>query len=215
MFQSISEETNPITNEILAGMAKDGDKEAGNVLYQKNIKLIHSIINKYKKVFYMLDGSEMLSIAGITFTKVIKQYDPNKGAKFSTYLSTAFVKAMIGEVQKFNKKSAIPLDMLTSIEALNKDDEDFNFLNVHGQCDTYSFIEENDMDAALKYGLSTINEKYHSALLSVLNENKTFQVAGEELGCTKQNIHRQFKNLQDAVAMFYENIRMGDYYAEN
>lgn len=75
--------------------AKNGDEEAKTYLFNKNLPLIKSIINKFKNKGIEID--DLYQIASIGFLKAIKNFDESFNVKFSTYT----VPMVIGEIKRY------------------------------------------------------------------------------------------------------------------
>ena len=75
--------------------AKEGNEEAKTYLFNKNLPLIKSIINKFKNKGIEID--DLYQIASIGFLKAINNFDENFNVKFSTYT----VPMVIGEIKRY------------------------------------------------------------------------------------------------------------------
>ena len=75
--------------------AKKGDKKAVEIIYQNNIPLIKSIVNKFKNKGIEYD--DLYQIASIGLVKSIYNYDRKFNVKFSTYS----VPMILGEIKRY------------------------------------------------------------------------------------------------------------------
>ena len=92
------EEYKPIDNEMtneLVVKAKNGDKDATDVLISGNFPLIKSIVRGYLNKGAEYD--DLYQIGCVGFLKAIKNFDPSFDVKFSTYA----VPMISGEIKRF------------------------------------------------------------------------------------------------------------------
>lgn len=66
-------------------LLKNGDKEARNILIEKNLRLVAHVCKKYSSTNIDLD--DLISIGTIGLIKGINSFDPSKSVKLSTYVS--------------------------------------------------------------------------------------------------------------------------------
>lgn len=64
---------------------ENGDKEAKNILIERNLRLVAHISKKYAST--NIDQEDLISIGTIGLIKGINSYKINKGTKLSTYVS--------------------------------------------------------------------------------------------------------------------------------
>lgn len=83
------------TNDELLLKAKEGDKEALNMLVENNSGLVWSIVKRFLNRGYEKD--DLFQIGSIGLIKAIKRFDFNYNTQFSTYA----VPAIMGEIKKF------------------------------------------------------------------------------------------------------------------
>ena len=62
-----------------------GDKEARNILIERNLRLVAHIVNKYSTTGQ--DTDDLLSIGTIGLIKGISSFNAEKGSKLTTYVS--------------------------------------------------------------------------------------------------------------------------------
>lgn len=79
----------------LVEKAQQGDQEAKSVLIEENSPLIKSVIKRFKDKGVEYDDLYQLGCIG--FLKAIKNFKPEFGVKFSTYV----VPMVIGEIKRF------------------------------------------------------------------------------------------------------------------
>lgn len=83
------------TNDEMLVRAKEGDKEALNILVENNSGLVWSIVKRFLNRGY--EKEDLYQIGCIGLIKAIKRFDFNYNTQFSTYA----VPAIMGEIKKF------------------------------------------------------------------------------------------------------------------
>ena len=105
-----------------AKRAREGDREAQEIMIYSNIRLVMSIARRYAGESDFLD---VVNDGVIGLLKAIRKYDPNKGAKFGTY-ATFWIKQSIRR-QKDNNRDFIrvPSNGRQTIRETNRFREEF------------------------------------------------------------------------------------------
>ena len=80
---------------VLIKRAQSGDKKAREVLIEKNLGLVHSIVRRF--IGRGCDPEDLFQIGTIGLIKSIDKFDLEKGVKFSTYA----VPMITGEIRRF------------------------------------------------------------------------------------------------------------------
>lgn len=81
-------------NEELLKRFSRGDKEALALLVEKNMGLVHSIVNKIECTY---DREDLVQIGAMGLVKAVRKFDSSFGVKFSTYA----VPMILGEIKRF------------------------------------------------------------------------------------------------------------------
>ena len=76
-------------------LAKKGDENAKNIIFENNVPLIRSIISKFKNKGIEYD--DLFQIGSIGLVKAIKNFNEDFNVKFSTYC----VPMVIGEIKRY------------------------------------------------------------------------------------------------------------------
>lgn len=79
----------------LIGRAHQGDKEAREILVEKNMGLVHSIVKRFKN--RGVETEDLIQIGSIGLLKAIDKFDLSYDVKFSTYA----VPMITGEIKRF------------------------------------------------------------------------------------------------------------------
>lgn len=80
---------------VLIGKSQSGDKEAREVLIEKNLGLVHHIVKRFLGRGY--DPEDLFQIGVIGLMKAIDKFDLKLEVKFSTYA----VPMIMGEIKRF------------------------------------------------------------------------------------------------------------------
>lgn len=80
---------------VLIAQSQDGDKEARELLIEKNLGLVHHIVRRFAGRGY--DTEDLFQIGVIGLIKAVDKFDLSLGLKFSTYA----VPMITGEIKRF------------------------------------------------------------------------------------------------------------------
>lgn len=80
---------------VLIAKSQDGDKEAREVLIEKNLGLVHHIVRRFAGRGYEMEDLFQIGVIGLI--KAIDKFDLSLGLKFSTYV----VPMITGEIKRF------------------------------------------------------------------------------------------------------------------
>ena len=85
---------------VLIGKSQSGDKEAREVLIEKNLGLVHHIVKRFLGRGY--DPEDLFQIGVIGLMKAIDNFDCTMDVKFSTYA----VPMIIGEIRRYMRDNS-------------------------------------------------------------------------------------------------------------
>lgn len=148
---------------------KNGDKEAKNILIERNLRLVAHVVKKYSN--QNIDTDDLISIGTIGLIKAINTYNFERGRKLSTYAAKCIDNEILMSIRS-NKKHQNELMLqepigvdkegneVTLIDKLGTDDDGiFEEVNLKMQiADLYSAMKEILLDREqsiiqLRYGL--------------------------------------------------------------
>lgn len=92
-------------NKELFILAKEGDKDAEELLYKNNINFIHHLAIKYKNLGFSDD--DIMSISNIGYMKAFKTFDISKGFHLITYFSRCMENEILMEARKSRKDKSL------------------------------------------------------------------------------------------------------------
>ncbi len=137
---------------------KKGDKEARDILIQRNLRLVAHIAKKYYTQGN--DNDDLISIGTVGLIKAIDSFDVSNGARFATYAG----KCLQNEILMYFR-SQKKLTCETSLSDTVENDKDGNPL-------TYMDIISVDDDIAEKIHLKMNTEKLITGIREKLNKRE-------------------------------------------
>lgn len=99
-----------MTNEELIRLAKNGDVDAFNLLFEQNERLIHLIAHRWET---SLPYEELVSCCWLGMLKAYRAFNPDKGIKFSTLYTTCAeneIRVYLRNIQRYKKFNFISLE---------------------------------------------------------------------------------------------------------
>lgn len=119
----------PITNEQLCALAKQGDAEAENLLIENNLRFIKKTAYEVWSAQAELNRSLQISLddlvqeGSLGLFGCVDSYNPNSGNLFLTYAASAIRNAMIDYIRSQNVSfEAKNLNSIVSLDELAKDE---------------------------------------------------------------------------------------------
>ena len=92
-------------------LAKNGDKDAKEILIRHNLRLVVHIVKKYKG---SADPDDLISVGSIGLIKAISSYEPNKGTQLATYAARCIENEIL-MLLRANKKFKVNVSLSESI----------------------------------------------------------------------------------------------------
>lgn len=104
----------------------DGDKDARNILIERNLRLVAHIVKKYESK--MVDADDLISIGTIGLIKAIDSYNLDKSTKITTYAARCIENEILMYFRS-NKKNNNTISLNDSI-GFDKDGNEINLIDV-------------------------------------------------------------------------------------
>ena len=178
-----------------------GDKEARNILIERNLRLVAHIVKKFETK--NVDPDDLISIGTIGLIKGIDTYKENKSTKITTYAA----RCIQNEILMFfrsNKKNQNNVSINDSI-GYDKEGNEINLIDVLKSDDTIDMADIIHKDNNLKllnkylkvlskrekeiivkrYGLFMQDEKTQKEIASELNISRSYVSRIEKRALTK------------------------------
>ena len=194
----------PLSNEeesLYVSKMLKGDKEARNILIERNLRLVAHIVKKFETK--NVDPDDLISIGTIGLIKGIDTYKENKSTKITTYAA----RCIQNEILMFfrsNKKNQNNVSINDSI-GYDKEGNEINLIDVLKSDDTIDMADIIHKDNNLKllnkylkvlykrekeiivkrYGLFMQDEKTQKEIASELNISRSYVSRIEKRALTK------------------------------
>lgn len=132
---------------------RSGDKEARNILIERNLRLVAHIAKKY--YYSGCDNDDLISIGTIGLIKAIDSYNPESGTRFATYAG----KCLQNEILMYfrsQKKQALESSLNDAVET-DKDGNPLTYMDIISSDD--DITEQIDLKIKVEKLMEGINTK--------------------------------------------------------
>ncbi len=169
---------------------EDGDKNAKNILIERNLRLVAHVVKKYSSL--QDDSDDLISIGTIGLIKAITTFNYKKGTRLATYAGKCIENEILMHLRS-GKKSGNALllqdpigkdkdgNEITLIDKLSNDDEDiFDEVNLKMQIkQLYQYIqqflpEREKRVLEMRYGLSNGCEMTQKEVAKILGISRSY-----------------------------------------
>jgi RNA polymerase sigma factor (sigma-70 family) len=184
------------TNEELAVLVKQGDRQAVNELWEQVRRLVNRITARYFSLGKKLGVSpaELLQEAAIGMLRAVHYYRPEKGRPFISYLDFNIRGAVFIALGMRNGKEPPPrpLSLDVQIEGHNPDYPIFMYDIIEDPAAELELQEPErdlymlELRAVMNERLDALKPKQRQILHARFWEGKTLQQAAEDIGVTRQ-----------------------------
>ena len=83
---------------------QQGDKNARNILIERNLRLVAHIVKKYQSP--EMDMDDMISIGTIGLIKAISTFDRSKGSRLATYAARCIENAILSPMGFYSREKS-------------------------------------------------------------------------------------------------------------
>lgn len=187
-----------LSNEELIKLAKDGNLEAYNYLFERNESFCYYIANKFTKDEQLKD--EYVSYAKIGMLKAYNTFDLNKDIKFATYAS----KCMTNEILMFIRRDVKHRNNCSLEEPINIDFDgnELTILDItSNEENIVSKLLDKETFKEYENFLNTLSNKEKTIVLLLL-EGKTQQEIAKQLDFSQSYISRLEKRIKNKLIKF-------------
>ena len=167
----------------------DGDDIAGNVLIERNMRLVAHIAKKYINNYR--DTEDIISVGTIGLIKAIKTYSPTKGTKLATYAAKCIDNEILMMLRSSKKHAndvslhgTIGMDKEgneVTIEAKLTDDkvpidEQINLkLQISALYDKFKILNQRELTVLeMRYGLRGGKERTQREIADILDISRSY-----------------------------------------
>ena len=164
-----------------------------NMVISENMGLVYNVINKYYYTYKENYMEELIQIGMISLYKTIKNYEEDKGIKFSTLATTIIKNDLYTFVTNDIKRyQGVSDGHCTSTNEIFGNDEESTLENLLGaESDYYSNIQMSDM-----VGFILTKDEKTQRMIKMLEEGYTYEEIGKYFGCSKQRIGQKICKLR-------------------
>ena len=120
---------------------REGDREARNILIERNLRLVAHVVKKYQSTDY--ETEDLLSVGTIGLIKAVNTFHPERGSKLATY-SAKCIENEILMLLRAGKKYSREVSLFEPI-GLDKDGEAISLVD-GVQAENKDFLEEIILD---------------------------------------------------------------------
>lgn len=193
---------------------EQGDREARNILIERNLRLVAYLVKKYSNSDHSVD--DLISIGTIGLIKAVDTYRQGKGVRLATYASRCIDNELLMTFRS-DKKQSREVFLFEPIGGDDGEGNTMNFLDVLETVDEdipermereekiaslYEFIEENLTDREkyiirLRYGISPEPDKME-------RPEVTQREIARQLGISRSYVSRIEKKALQKLRRAYE-----------
>ncbi len=193
---------------------EQGDREARNILIERNLRLVAYLVKKYSNSDHSID--DLISIGTIGLIKAVDTYRQGKGVRLATYASRCIDNELLMTFRS-DKKQSREVFLFEPIGGDDGEGNTMNFLDVLETVDEdipermereekiaslYEFIEENLTDREkyiirLRYGISPEPDKME-------RPEVTQREIARQLGISRSYVSRIEKKALQKLRRAYE-----------
>ena len=116
------------TDEELAILAKNGDKESLEYLLKKYVSLVNMKVSKY--FIIGAEKEDIIQEGMIGLYKAVKNFDSEKQNSFKSFANLCVERQLITAIKTSNRQKHIPLNSSLSLNTNAYDNEDESFIDV-------------------------------------------------------------------------------------
>ena len=211
-------------------LKNENNKEAKEVLVQRNMRLVAHISKKYNNSGEELD--DLISIGTIGLIKAIDTFNVDKGIRLATYASKCIENEILMNIRS-NKKNKMQVSLQDPI-GVDKEGNAISLIDILGTEEEYDedkvelkmkisklyekiekvLTEREKEIIKLRYGLTPSGYKTQREIAQQLDisrsyvsriEKKALKKLKRELNIDKNNINKKNKNDKDKTDKTYKN----------
>ena len=186
-----------LTDEKLCELAQKKNTDAVDVLINRYLKLVKSIVHHY----YLTGGDleDLIQVGQIAVFKAINSYSSK--AEFKYYVFKCVKNAIISAIKKANTFKNHALNNSFSLSGLQNDDEDKNPLIADVKFDPIEKIVNLETEIELKNNISAILSKYENLILSYYLQGFSYVEISQLLNKSAKSIDNALQRIKKKISL--------------
>lgn len=186
-------------NEIIEKIAA---KEDGAVEYM--IKKYGGLVKKEVRTMYLIGAeTEDLTQEGmIGLFKAIRDYEPDKGAKFSTFATICVRGQIKTAINASNRKKHKPLNSYISIYA-EPNEEGYKLIDIEaedGESNPEDLIIAKEQKSDLRKKIEAVLSSYEKKVINLYLEGLSYADIGAKLGKTEKSVNNALQRIRGKLS---------------
>ncbi len=174
-------------------------EENDNAAMEYLIKKYMGVVKKESRTLYLIgaENEDILQEGMIGLFKAIRDYNPQKGASFSTFANICVKRQLITAVKQSNRKKHSPLNSYISFYSTD-DTENFmlNELVADKNTEPEMMVLGNDKSEKIDEFIDKNLSKYEKSVLTEYLSGKTYEEIGANLSKTPKSIDNAVQRIR-------------------
>lgn len=207
-MRTFKEPLKPEEEKYYLEQLQRGDKEARDILIERNLRLVAHVIKKYSHEDR--DMEDLLSIGTIGLIKAINTFKPEKGNKLVTYAAKCIDNELLMMLRSEKKKSKEV--SLNEPIGVDKEGNSISFLDVVEQKneDIIERMEmKDDIKKLMEYVDTELTDREREIIIQRYGlygkDAKTQKIIGEEYGISRSYVSRIEKRALEKLKKAFDN----------
>ena len=175
---------------------QEGDREARDILIERNLRLVAHVAKKYQGTDYEQD--DLLSVGTIGLIKAVNTFHPERGSRLATYAAKCIENEILMTLRKtHNLRHDISIDEPLTVDWDGNELLLSDILGTDGDV-TSRRIEEREEREALLRAVATLGERERKIMeyrFGMRGEEKTQKDVADLLGISQSYISRLEKKI--------------------
>ena len=193
---------------VLIGKSQSGDKEAREVLIEKNLGLVHHIVKRFLGRGY--DPEDLFQIGVIGLMKAINTFNPDKNIKLATYACRCIENEILMYLRKTQKtRQEYSLDEVLSVDSEGNEMVLSDIISSNDQLTLNRLTEEEDIKN-LYYALDRLSKREREIIVMRYglfdSSPLTQKEVADKLGISQSYISRLEKRIIEKMRQEIENL---------
>lgn len=185
---------------------QSGDKEAGNILIEHNLRLVAHVVRKYQNTSEDLE--DLISIGTIGLIKAVSTFNPDKGSRLATYAARCIENELL-MMLRIRKKNVREVSLCEPI-GTDKEGNEIHLLDIleSNEPNVPESCEKKEDTIRLYWYLEHALSPQERAIMIMRyglygRKPTTQRVIAERLGISRSYVSRIEKNVLNKFRQFF------------